>query len=49
MPARKASLPVPLDTAPMEAKLVDSLPEDQGWQFEPKCDGSPDSGVVTSR
>lgn len=39
MPARKASLPVPLDTAPMEAKLVDSLPEGQGWQFEPKWDG----------
>lgn len=24
---------------PMEAKLVDSLPEDEGWQFEPKWDG----------
>jgi ATP-dependent DNA ligase len=24
---------------PMEAKLVDSLPEDDGWQYEPKWDG----------
>ena len=24
---------------PMEAKLVDSLPEGQGWQYEPKWDG----------
>jgi ATP-dependent DNA ligase len=27
--------PVP----PMEARLVDALPEDEGWQFEPKWDG----------
>src|SRR5579875_3203055 len=33
------SLPVPLGTATMEAKLVDSLPEEPGWQFEPKWDG----------
>jgi ATP-dependent DNA ligase len=25
--------------APMEAKLVANLPEDSGWQFEPKWDG----------
>jgi ATP-dependent DNA ligase len=25
--------------APMEAKLVSVLPEDRGWQFEPKWDG----------
>ena len=25
--------------APMEAKLVDSLPDGDGWQFEPKWDG----------
>jgi ATP-dependent DNA ligase len=25
--------------APMEAKLVDRLPEEPGWQFEPKWDG----------
>ena len=31
--------PLPLDTAPMEAKLVESLPTDKGWQFEPKWDG----------
>lgn len=24
---------------PMEAKLVEALPEDEGWQFEPKWDG----------
>lgn len=34
-----ASLPVPLDMPPMEAKLVDALPQDAGWQFEPKWDG----------
>jgi ATP-dependent DNA ligase len=27
--------PVP----PMEARLVDALPEEEGWQFEPKWDG----------
>lgn len=26
-------------TEPMEAKLVERLPEDGGWQFEPKWDG----------
>ena len=25
--------------APMEAKLVDALPDEPGWQFEPKWDG----------
>jgi ATP-dependent DNA ligase len=25
--------------APMEAKLVDALPDEAGWQFEPKWDG----------
>src|SRR4051812_26091518 len=34
-----SSLPLPLDTAPMEAKLVDALPQEPGWQFEPKWDG----------
>ncbi|MBV9522349.1 MAG: ATP-dependent DNA ligase [Alphaproteobacteria bacterium] len=33
------SLPVPSDIAPMEARLVESLPEGPGWQFEPKWDG----------
>src|SRR3954471_21677312 len=34
-----AALPIPLDFAPMEAKLVDELPTDPGWRFEPKWDG----------
>ena len=33
------SLPIKLGTPPMEAKLVEALPEDEGWQFEPKWDG----------
>lgn len=33
------SLPVPLDTEPMEARLVEDLPDGPGWQFEPKWDG----------
>ena len=28
-----------LDTAPMEAKVVDALPDGPEWQFEPKWDG----------
>lgn len=32
-------LPVPLDLPPMEAKLVDEVPADPGWRFEPKWDG----------
>ena len=31
--------PLPPDTPPMEAKLVDALPDGPGWQFEPKWDG----------
>ncbi|HEY3911094.1 MAG TPA: ATP-dependent DNA ligase [Stellaceae bacterium] len=31
--------PLPLDTAPMEARLVVELPAEPGWQFEPKWDG----------
>lgn len=30
---------LPLDLPLMEARLVDELPEDPGWQFEPKWDG----------
>jgi ATP-dependent DNA ligase len=30
---------LPLSTPPMEAKLVATLPSDEGWQFEPKWDG----------
>ena len=32
-------LPVQPGLAPMEAKLVDALPEEAGWRFEPKWDG----------
>src|SRR5437763_5967630 len=32
-------LAVPIGTLPMEAKLVDTLPKEPGWQFEPKWDG----------
>src|SRR5687767_8665663 len=38
-PAMRNDLPVPLDLAPMEAKLVDEVPADRGWRFEPKWDG----------
>jgi ATP-dependent DNA ligase len=34
-----ADLPVALDTEPMEARLVDRLPREANWQFEPKWDG----------
>ncbi len=30
---------LPTGTAPMEARAADALPEDGGWQFEPKWDG----------
>jgi ATP-dependent DNA ligase len=30
---------VPLTTAPMEARSVERLPDEGGWQFEPKWDG----------
>jgi ATP-dependent DNA ligase len=33
------SLPVLPGTPPMEAKLVADLPDEEGWQFEPKWDG----------
>ncbi len=33
------NLAVPIGIEPMEAKLVDALPEEPGWQFEPKWDG----------
>ena len=33
------SLAVPVGIEPMEAKLVAELPEEPGWQFEPKWDG----------
>jgi ATP-dependent DNA ligase len=37
--ARFDMLEVKPGLPPMEAKLVDALPEDEGWQFEPKWDG----------
>jgi ATP-dependent DNA ligase len=30
---------LPVDLPPMEAHLVEELPEEPGWQFEPKWDG----------
>lgn len=30
---------LPLDTMPMEARSAESLPEADGWQYEPKWDG----------
>ncbi len=33
------ALRIPPPLPPMEAKLVDALPEGEGWQFEPKWDG----------
>jgi ATP-dependent DNA ligase len=38
-PTSLASLALPLDFEPMEAKLVTELPDEPGWQFEPKWDG----------
>jgi ATP-dependent DNA ligase len=35
----RLGLPLPLDYPPMEAKLVDALPEGPQWQYEPKWDG----------
>jgi len=37
--AEATAFPLPLDLPPMEARLVDDLPEEAGWQFEPKWDG----------
>lgn len=34
-----SDLPIPLDLPPMEAKLVDQVPQGPGWWFEPKWDG----------
>ena len=32
-------LPVRPPFLPMEARTVDSIPEDDSWQYEPKWDG----------
>jgi ATP-dependent DNA ligase len=37
-PTSLSALAVPLDIEPMEAKLVEELPEGD-WQYEPKWDG----------
>ena len=37
--AEGTGFPLPLDLPPMEARLVDDLPDAPGWQFEPKWDG----------
>lgn len=34
-----ARLGIARSTSPMEARLIESLPEGEGWQFEPKWDG----------
>lgn len=36
---RLADLSVPLDLATMEAKLIEHIPAEPGWRFEPKWDG----------
>jgi len=36
---RGVHFPVPSNLAPMEARLVDKLPREPGWQYEPKWDG----------
>ncbi len=34
------AFPLPVETAPMEARLADAIPEDDAaWQYEPKWDG----------
>ena len=38
--AAAAKFPLPVDTAPMEAKLAEKIPSADGeWQYEPKWDG----------
>ena len=37
--AEVTEFPLPVDLPPMEAQLVEELPEQPGWQFEPKWDG----------
>jgi ATP-dependent DNA ligase len=35
----RMALAIPLETPPMEARLTDEIPDEKGWQFEPKWDG----------
>src|ERR1700736_1059447 len=37
--AEVTEFPLPVDLPPMEAQLVEELPEEPGWQYEPKWDG----------
>ena len=38
--AAEIEFPLPVDTAPMEAKLAEEIPSDgEEWQYEPKWDG----------
>jgi ATP-dependent DNA ligase len=38
--APQSKFPLPVDTEPMEARLTDALPTEDGvWQYEPKWDG----------
>ena len=33
------SLPIKPPLPPMEARSVDEIPSEEGWQYEPKWDG----------
>lgn len=33
------ALPIPISYAPMDARLVEAIPDDPSWQYEPKWDG----------
>jgi ATP-dependent DNA ligase len=33
------ALPIPINYEPMEARLIDDIPEGPSWQYEPKWDG----------
>lgn len=35
----RMALAISLDTPPMEARLTETIPSGEGWQFEPKWDG----------
>ncbi len=37
--SHREAFDLPLDTAPMEARSDEELPQEKGWQFEPKWDG----------
>jgi ATP-dependent DNA ligase len=38
--AAQVKFPLPVDTEPLEAKLADAIPSEDGvWQYEPQWDG----------